>query len=420
MTTKKTNPTEILLIKQEKVEQALNGYYLRKGLGATEIMALIQQEKKASLYSDMIAQWEALTAMRLEGSSAIIPVRGTITPDDPFAAYFGETSLNMVLQNYKKALDNKSVKQIVFDIYSPGGYVYGVEAAANAVYENRGQKRTVAFTGSLAASAAYWFASAADEIVLASETSEVGSIGVYLAHFDYSEMLGKMGIKVTEITSGEFKGLGSPYAPLSEGDKKELQKDVDYIMHRFVSTVARNRGMKEEEVMKSATGTTFYGSDAVKRGLADSIKSLQEVLAMTTNAGTAATPTAAATTEQTTTPQVDTEKEAMRVELETLKKKEAESEKGKVMAACSTLYKATFGREATVEEQAGYYEMSEAGRKTLEATLTASAKQRDELVRAKGLTSEQATTGAETKPGDGGLLLEAANQLGYLKQQAAE
>lgn len=411
--------TELLLVRQDRIEQALNGYYLRKGLGATEIMALIQQEKRASLYSDMIAQWEALTTMRMEGSSAIIPVRGTITPDDPFAAYFGETSLNMVLQNYRKALDDKKVKQIVFDIYSPGGYVYGVEAAANAVYENRGQKRTVAFTGSLAASAAYWFASAADEIVLASETSEVGSIGVYLAHFDYSEMLGKMGIKVTEITAGELKGLGSPYAPLSAADKKELQKDVDYIMHRFVSTVARNRGMKEEEVMKSATGTTFYGSDAVKRGLADSIKSLQEVLAMTTDAksGTAATTTAAAT-EQAPAPKVDAEKEAMKVELDALKKREAESEKGKVMAACSTLYKATFGRDATVEEQAGYFEMSDAGRKTLEATLTASAKQRDELVAAKGLTGEQATGGKEIKPGEGGLLFEAANQLGYLKQAA--
>ena len=131
--------------------------------------------------------------------------------------------------------------------------------------------------------------------------------------------------------------------------------------------------------------------------------------------GTPATQQAAAT-EQTPTPQVDAEKEAMKAELEAFKKKEAESEKGKAMATCSAMYKASFGRDATVEEQASYYAMDEAGRKTLESTLAATAKQRDELIASKGLTQEQANGGKEIKPGDGGLLMEAANQLGYLKE----
>jgi ClpP class serine protease len=43
---------------------------------------------------------------------------------------------------------------------------------------------------------------------------EVGSIGVWQAHFDYTQALGAEGVAPTLISAGKYKVEGNPYAPL--------------------------------------------------------------------------------------------------------------------------------------------------------------------------------------------------------------
>lgn len=417
--------TELLCIKKSHVETALTEIEGRRSPAAIK-----HAEKHAGMFDEMFSRWQGLTQMRVENGVAIIPVRGTITPDDPFSAYYGETSLAMIGANFQTALADSKVKAIVLDIYSPGGYVYGVEALGNTIFAARGQKPITAFTGSLAASAAYWLASAADKVVLGSESSEVGSIGVYLAHFDYSAMLESMGIKVTEITSGEFKGLGSPYEALSEEDQEQMQKDVNYLMTRFVSTVARNRGMEVKEVLKSANGLTFYGSQAVARGLADSVNSIQEVIQMSTTTPQGATG-AAATPAPTAGATPDPEKDALAAtvtkqaaELAAYKAKEADEaakaeEKAKTERAvsCQAAVKAALGRDATAEEVTLYESMSDDGRKVYAAQLAEQAKRTEALAARSGLFTEQALAGqaADDRTAENDPLVLAGKALGLMK-----
>lgn len=421
---------ELLLVKKSQVESVL-GETIGRAERTQQKLEGHGNAKKADVFDDFFAGFEALTAMTIVGETAVIPLRGVVTPDDPFAILYGETSLAMFNKNVDKALADPKVKSIVLNIFSPGGYVYGVEAAANKVYEARQQKQIYAYTDSLAASAAYWLASAAHKVILGSETAEVGSIGVYLVHFDYSEMLKESGIKVTEVTSGEFKGLGSPYSPLTTEEKAKLQEDSDYVYTRFVETVARNRGMEAADVLKSANGLTFYGSAAIKAGLADSINTLQEVIAMTTAANTptpAPTPeaqAAAAAQAQATTQAhndalaaANAKAQTAEAELKAFKEQAAKEAKDRAAVECQNAVKGAFGREATAEEVSAYQEMSEAGRKFYKDTLAESRANHDRLVQVAGLTQEQALGGqGEEQSLENNLVYQAAKSLGYIQGQ---
>ncbi len=120
---------------------------------------------------------------RLEASqrkaTAIIPVHGTIFPR---ATLFTRTSgatntadLNWMLD---WALAEDEVEAIVLDIDSPGGQVTGIHELAGRIRSAAAVKPVVAYVSGMAASAAYWLASAASCIV-ADPTTKMGSIGTH-------------------------------------------------------------------------------------------------------------------------------------------------------------------------------------------------------------------------------------------------
>ena len=79
------------------------------------------------------------------------------------------------------------MKVILFDVDSPGGGVEGVPELADEIYNSRGRKRIISASNSMAASAAYWIASAAGEMVV-TPSGNVGSIGVFMAHEDFRKL----------------------------------------------------------------------------------------------------------------------------------------------------------------------------------------------------------------------------------------
>jgi ClpP class serine protease len=126
------------------------------------------------------------------------------------------------------------------------------------------------------ASAAMWIGAAGNH-VMATPTASVGSIGVYYSHFDFSELNTKMGIKVTEIVSGKWKGLGSEDRPLSKDDKNKIQEQVDYLATTFISDVARFRNLQPEKVAALEAGVLF-GEEALKVGLIDAVGTFDDAL----------------------------------------------------------------------------------------------------------------------------------------------
>jgi signal peptide peptidase SppA len=218
------------------------------------------------------------------GTVAVIPVRGVIAQRmNMMTDMSGGTSTEQLAAQFRVFAGDSSVETIVLDIDSPGGGVYGVPELAAEILEARKNKTIVAIVNSLAASAAYWLAASATEIVI-TPSGEAGSIGVYGTHEDYSALEEKMGVKTTLVSAGKYKVEGNPFAPLDEDAHKALQARVDAYYDLFVRAVAKGRGATPAAVRNGyGEGRVLTAQAAVDAKLADRIASYDETMARLTS-----------------------------------------------------------------------------------------------------------------------------------------
>lgn len=201
---------------------------------------------------------------------AIVPITGSIFRyANMFTEISGGTSTQMLALDIQEALENKDIKGILLDIDSGGGQANGISELSSLIFNSRGKKPIKAYIGGSGASAAYWLASSADEVII-NDTGIAGSIGAMLSFDDNSEQKEKEGIKEVKIISS--------VSPLKNSDS-ELQALVDSLGEIFVENVARNRSTTTENVKNNfGKGGLFVGKDAVTAGLADKVGTFEEVL----------------------------------------------------------------------------------------------------------------------------------------------
>lgn len=214
-----------------------------------------------------------------EGGVAIIPLRGVIANRiSMLGEMSGGTSSEGTARAFKAALSDGQVKAIVLDVDSPGGAVSGTDELSSMIFNARGGKPIVAHVNASAASAAYWIASAADEVVV-TPSGSVGSIGVFGVHDDVSAALEKVGIKKTIISAGKFKVDGNPYQPLGEDAAARMQARVNAAYDMFVKAVARNRNVAQSKVRDGfGQGDMVDAEPALAEGMIDRIATLDETL----------------------------------------------------------------------------------------------------------------------------------------------
>lgn len=220
--------------------------------------------------------WAARGASRSAGEVAVIPVMGLITQRDP---WFG-TPIESVRSQFRAKLADSGTKAIVLEFDSPGGEVFGVDEFATEIRQSRGVKPIVAHANPMAASAAYYLASQADELVV-TPSGEVGSVGVYGMHVDASRAIDQMGLTVTLISAGEGKVDGNMFEPLADEVRAEIQADVDRHYGMFVSAVAKGRrhaGVTPEKIRSEWKAKMYGARQAVELGLADSAGTLDDAV----------------------------------------------------------------------------------------------------------------------------------------------
>jgi len=154
---------------------------------------------------------------------------------------------------------------IVLWFRSPGGIITGIPESADAIRKAAKKgKRILAFTDDLCASAAYWLGSQC-ETIHATPTAAVGSIGVYIAFYDFCGYLEKNGIKLELFKAGTLKALGLPGNPLDDAAGAYLQATVDEGYRQFTKDVLRNRDISAENMQ----GQTLDGTNAKEANLVD-------------------------------------------------------------------------------------------------------------------------------------------------------
>ena len=213
------------------------------------------------------------------GVVAVIPIHGVIAHRaDSFAASSGGTSVEMISKALQRAVRDDEVKAVVLDIDSPGGSVEGIPELAAKIAQAAAVKPVVAQVNALAASAAYWLASQATEII-ATPSGSVGSIGVYMLLVDESEALAKEGVKINAISAGDKKLEGAPWLPLDDDGRAHLQSRVDQVYQVFVGMIASGRGTTVADVKAQyGQGRVYLVKEALKRGMIDRIATFDNTL----------------------------------------------------------------------------------------------------------------------------------------------
>jgi protease-4 len=199
------------------------------------------------------------------GNVAIIPIIGTMTRYGGLCSYGTEQIASWVME----ANEASYVSAIVLEINSGGGQVDGTELLGAVVRQSK--KPVVAYVTGMAASAAYWVASQAKEIIMESDvTSEVGSIGVLAMHVDASAFYEKEGYKIKILRSegSQDKALFNGVESLTPEVEASVKSELTVIRERFVSTVQSGRPQISEDVF---SGKMYTGKEAIKKGMADRI-----------------------------------------------------------------------------------------------------------------------------------------------------
>ncbi len=219
-------------------------------------------------------------AVSKAGAVAVLALHGPIAQRmNLLMQVCGGTSTELFGQAFDAALADPEVAAIVIDIDSPGGSVAGTEELARKVYQARGAKPIVAIADSLAASAAYWIGSQADEFV-ASPSSQVGSIGVVTSHTDVSKAEEASGVKTTVIAMPAAKADAHPYAPLSDEAHQAVIDSMAPFYDLFLKAVARGRGVSVAAVRDGyGQGRVLAAVPAKAAGMVDRIETLGELTA---------------------------------------------------------------------------------------------------------------------------------------------
>jgi signal peptide peptidase SppA len=213
------------------------------------------------------------------GGVARVPVMGSITHRDSiWSSFFGGTSVERLTKTFRDLGSDSDVSTVMLDIHSPGGTVSGLPELAAEARALRGKKHVVALANTLTASAAYWLASQADEIVATPEAL-VGSIGVFTTHDDYSAMLARIGINTTYISAGKYKTEANPDEPLTDEARAHLQSIVDDAYGLFVGDVAAGRGVTPAQVRADyGQGRVLTAGDAKDAGMIDRVATSDETM----------------------------------------------------------------------------------------------------------------------------------------------
>jgi protease-4 len=209
---------------------------------------------------------------------AVIPLKGTITLEGCGGDIFGApqcANARALKEMLRNADEDNSIKAIVLDINSGGGYVVATRELERAVRNTK--KPVVACISEVGASGAYYVASAADHIV-ADRDSITGSIGVIMTIQHYYGLFEKLGINVTVIKAGECKDVGSPYREMTPEEERELQEMVDKIHQDFISDVAANRNLSISYVTNISDASIYLGSEAKDLHLVDSLGGLDDAI----------------------------------------------------------------------------------------------------------------------------------------------
>lgn len=144
--------------------------------------------------------------------------------------------------------EDPAIRALVIDFRSPGGMAAGNSQVADAIRAvSTAGKRTYAYASTMACSAAYWMASACDEIH-AEADAIVGSISTIYAGVDSSEAWAQEGYELKLFATGKFKATGMDGKKWTAEEEKYIWERVEKLDAEFKGFVGSRRGLSPADM----------------------------------------------------------------------------------------------------------------------------------------------------------------------------
>lgn len=204
--------------------------------------------------------------------TALIDISGVIEAG-------GEVNADAVMNSLHDAYESKGTKGIILRINSPGG---SPVQAGIINDEIRRQKKlhpnipVYAVVEDICASGGYYIAAAADKIYV-DKASIVGSIGVLMDGYGFTETMKKIGVERRLMTAGENKAMLDPFSPVNPKHQELAQAMLNEVHEQFKTVVRQGRGSRLKETPEVFSGLFWSGEQSIKLGLADALGSADYV-----------------------------------------------------------------------------------------------------------------------------------------------
>lgn len=220
----------------------------------------------------LVIDWGASEKLVDSKHTALINVRGTIDEG-------GDASAEKINGALQSAFEDKGTAGIIMRINSPGGSPVQSGIVYDEIRRLRAKYPDIALYAvveDMCASGGYYIASAADKIFV-DKASVVGSIGVLMDGFGFTEAMQRVGVERRLLTAGENKGFLDPFSPQDVKQKQHAQVLLEEIHKQFIDVVRKGRGDRLKESPEMFSGLMWTGAQSVSMGLADGFGTVDSV-----------------------------------------------------------------------------------------------------------------------------------------------
>ncbi|MGV8991737.1 MAG: S49 family peptidase [Thiobacillus sp.] len=219
----------------------------------------------------MLSGWFGSDGVSIKAHTALVDLQGVISSD--------EASADNVISSLQSAFKDKKTKGVILRINSPGGS----PVQAGQIYDEIKRLRALhpqiplyAVVDDICASGGYYVAAGADKIYV-DKASLVGSIGVLMDGFGFTETMQKLGVERRLLTAGENKGFLDPFSPTDPKQQAFAKQMLEEIHGQFIAVVREGRGKRLKETPEMFSGLIWSGEKSIQLGLSDGLGSVDSV-----------------------------------------------------------------------------------------------------------------------------------------------
>ena len=219
-----------------------------------------------------VMSYEGETFTSTGPHTALVELNGEIGGESGMTA-------DLLISALNGAFDDKHTQGVVMRINSPGGSPVQAGQVYDEIRRLRAKHPKIPFyvvVDDICASGGYYIAAAADRIFV-DKASLVGSIGVLMDGFGFTEGMKKLGVERRLLAAGENKGFLDPFSPVEPKQEDHARAMLGEVHEQFIHVVRQGRGKRLKETPDMFSGLVWSGARSIELGLADALGSLDYV-----------------------------------------------------------------------------------------------------------------------------------------------